>query len=483
MKNLIRNTKSFLAAESGATAMIFGVIFSTVMAAVGFAVDYERAQNDKKIVQRHLDATILHLGRGDYKTRPQGPGTKYLLASLKQSRISTDGLEPVFTYDPVEGSVSGSIVITPQTIISGGIIPQITMTVRAKANPKVTGTVEIALVLDNSGSMNFGIDSSDATYVSAPNRRADALQEAVTEMFDVIYSNPLVTPAVSVVPYATSVDITDMFVANDTGLFAGLSGTTLGSMGLSNLDAALVKYQDHSDGKAVWTSERFLGRQSGGGYRISLDAPNSGSNTIPVLADGRKERWCDRSYYWTYGSQCIDVVQNSRGVWYLGTSLYKPFNGLLPMTRNAQTVRDYVAAFEPEGGTAGHIGAAWGLYTLVPEWDQFFDHEAGKPQQFGDTSEKYLVIMTDGEFNSAHDPSMEENDVFSYFASVCEAAREKNVTVFTVGLKVIEGTKTDESLKACAGDSGRYFSVDNRHGLKGAFKDIGREAGVLRISS
>lgn len=483
MKKTMNSIKSFTVGESGVTAIMFGILFSTVMAGVGFAIDYERAQNDKKIVQSHLDATILHLGRGDYKTNPQVPGTKYLLTSLKQSRVDVDGLEPVFTYDPVEGSVTGSVIITPQTLISGGIIPQIKMKVEAKANPKVTGTVEIALVLDNSGSMNFGIDSSDTTPVSAPNRRADALQEAVTEMFDVIYSNPLVTPAVSVIPYATSVDITDMFVANDTGLFSGLRGNSLSKLGLSNLDASLINYQDHSDGKAVWTSERFLGKQSGGGYRISLDAPNSGSNTIPVLVEGKKERWCDRSYYWHYGSRCINVIQSPKGQWWLGTSWFKPYNGVLPMTRNAQTVRDYVAAFEPDGGTAGHIGAAWGLYTLIPEWHQFFNHEAGKPQQFSEATEKYLVIMTDGEFNSAHDPSMKTDDVFSYFASVCEAARDKNVTIFTVGLKVVEGTKTDESLKACAGDTGRYFSVDNRHGLKGAFKDIGRETGVLRISS
>jgi hypothetical protein len=99
--------------------------------------------------------------------------------------------------------------------------------------------------------------------------------------------------------------------------------------------------------------------------------------------------------------------------------------GVMPMTKDVQAVRDYVEDFTPAGGTAGHIGAAWGLYALTPAWNNTFDHPAGKPQSFDETTEKYLVIMTDGEFNSQKDPNMDDDEMYKYFQSVCGKARQR----------------------------------------------------------
>ncbi len=480
MTSILQKMKSFNESETGSTAIMFGLLFTTVMGAVGFAVDYERAQNERKIVQKHLDATLIHLGRGDQKSTPQEPGTKYLLDSLAEAKIDTENLVPTFTYDAVEGSVTGRVNITPRTIISGGIMPSINMEVVSKANPKVVGKVEIALVLDNSGSMNFGIDNDAPTYVSKPNRRADSLQSAVDGMFDVIYSNPLVTPAVSVIPYASSVDITDVFVNNPISNFKAANNWTMQGLGIDNLQKEDVTYQDHSQGKGVWATERFSHKRSNGSYAVNLSGASS--RAIPVLSQGEMQTWCHSNYIWYYGKQCIDVAKGPDNRWYIG-GYFNPKNGILAMTDDAQTVRDYVSSFEPVGATAGHLGAAWGLYTLVPWWNGLLDHEAGKPQAFAETTEKYLVIMTDGEFNSTHDSSMSGDDVFAYFTSICAVARSKDITVFTVGLKVTADTKTDLSLRECAGETGRYFSVQDHESLGSAFVKIGRETGGLRISS
>ncbi len=480
MMSIQQKLRNFHESQSGSTAIMFGLLFTTVMGVVGFAVDYERAQNEKKIVQNHLDATLIHLGRGDDKSNPQEPGTKYLLESLKQAKIETQNVKPTFVYDAVEGSVTGTVKIKPRTIISGGILPAIEMEVISKAKPKVVGTVEIALVLDNSGSMNFSIDGNSNVFVAPPNRRADSLQEAVSGMFDVIYANPQVTPAVSVVPYATSVDVTDLFAANGESDFTGANGYSMESLGLDDFDPNEVTYQDHAGGKGVWAVERFISKNSDSSFRMNLASPSR--KAVPVLSEGELQQWCHYRYYFYYGTSCINVAQGPNGRWYRD-GYFRPHNGILPMTQNSQAVREYVSAFEPNGGTAGHIGAVWGLYTLTPGWHRFFDHDAGKPQPFKEATEKYLVIMTDGEFNSAQDSSLSTNDIFGYFASTCAKARDKGVTIFTVGLKVVENTKTDVSLRECAGDSGRYFSVDDHDSLKNAFKKIGRETGQLRISS
>jgi hypothetical protein len=328
--------------------------------------------------------------------------------------------------------------------------------------------------------MNFSIHNNVESFVSAPNRRADSLQEAVGGMFDVIYSNPTVTPAVSVIPYANSVDITDVYVDNPKSNFEGANGWTLEGLGIEDLDSGDVTYQDRSSGKGVWATERFISQRGNKSYRLNLANPNN--SNLAVLSQGEMQSWCNYTYQYYYGSRCISVAQGPNGRWYKD-GYFQATNGILTMTEDSQTVRNYVSSLDPKGGTAGHIGAAWGLYTLVPWWDGFFEHEAGRPQAFAETTEKYLVIMTDGEFNSTQNSTMSGDDVFHYFDSICEKARSKDITVFTVGLKVEEDTKTDLSLRDCAGDTGRYFPAADHDELKDAFVKIGRETGGLRISS
>jgi hypothetical protein len=328
--------------------------------------------------------------------------------------------------------------------------------------------------------MNFSIHNDVPAYVAPPNRRADSLQEAVDGMFDVIYSNPQVTPAVSVIPYSNSVDITDVFVQNDKSKFEAANGWTMEGLGIDDLDASDVTYQDRSSGKGVWSVERFKSQKSDGSYNLSLSKP--ANEEIPVLSQGEMQTWCNNHYYYYYGTRCIKVSKGPDNRYYIG-GYFKSTNGLLTMTQNAPVVRSYVKSLEPAGGTAGHLGAAWGLYSLVPSWQNFFKHDAGKPQKFDKTTEKYLVIMTDGEFNSAQKAGMSSDDIFQYFSSICAKARSKNITIFTVGLKVTDDTKTSLGLQNCVGTTGRYFPVESHEELKDAFIKIGRETGELRLSS
>ncbi len=477
-----KRLREFGASETGSTAIMFGLLFSTVMGAVSFAIDFERAQTERKVVQDHLDSTLLHLGRGEDKLDPQVPGTKYLLDSLGNTDISTTNLTPEFVYDPVQGTVTGTVNIKPKSILSGGIIPPLQVTVKSVAKPRVEGKVEIALVLDNSGSMNYHINNDVAAYVSSPNRRADSLQSAVSGMLDVIYSNPKVTPAVSVIPYASSVDITDLYVAGDQNRFEAVNDLSKAGLGIENLNPASVVYQDRTATKGVWAAERYMSKFSDGSYRISLGKPTDGQREVPVISQGIIQTQCHWTYYYYFGSTCIKYTVDAYGNAYLGSPL-QPLSGLMPMTFQRQNVRDYISSLEPEGGTAGHLGLAWGLYSLTPAWNDVFKHDAGEPQKFNQTTEKYLVMMTDGEFNTTHDRDLSGDDIFAYFESVCAAARKKGITIFTVGLKITESSKTDLAMKNCAGDSGRYFPVDDHDSLGGAFIKIGRETGGLRISS
>ncbi len=471
--------KRFLRDRRGSVAVNFGLTFTLILGATLGAIEVEQMRKARSIMQDRLDSTLLYLGNTDEKTSPQAVGEDYFRRSIDRTDLQVKTMNPVFTYDEVSGEITGEVDFTLNGLLSGGVVADVPLDIKSVVAPKTKGEVEIAMVLDVSGSMGWTFDSDNNGAVGK--RRIDGLFEAADKMFDVIYTNPLAIPSVAVIPYATSVDITDLFAARSTAdkvtgyssmYENSLSQTSMayGAPNLLDLKSSDVKLRDHADTVAVYPGERYERQNSDGTYQLSLDAPKA-SKQIPVYTERFSELWTDRrgdkfkvtAYGWRY--------------YYGGHE--RPYMGLMPMTRNMQEVRDYVASFEPNGGTAGHIGAAWGLYALTPEWHDTFAHPAGQPMDFDETTEKYLVFMSDGQFNSQKDPTMSNSEMYDYFQSVCTMAREKGVRVFTVGLLLDSVTETE--LKQCAGDTGAFFPVDDRLQLVEAFKSIGRETGQLRL--
>ena len=481
--------RKFSKDKKGSTAIGLGLTFTMIAGATIGAIEIEQMQKTRNIMQDKLDATILYLGNTKYKTTPQQAGEAYFRSTIESTDLDLVSMTPKFVYDDASGNITGTVDFEIKGLMTGGLVPDKTLQIEAVATPKTTGTVEISMVLDVSGSMRWTFDSRQSGSVGQ--RRIDGLFEAADAMFNVIYQNPKAVPAVAVIPYASSVDITDQFAATETSEraigFEGhnefiynskkrLGGKNLNDLGmrtggltLATVTSADVKKRDHAETMAVYAAERYSSQNSDGSYNVTLDEPNA-QDRVPVYTE------TDAGFYNTwYGKRKVSF--KPWGNRYGGE---KPTIGIMPMTKNINEVKDYVKAFEPNGGTAGHIGAAWGLYALTPAWDDFFDHPAGTPQSFDETTEKYLVFMSDGQFNSQKDPDMSTNDMYNYFQSVCSKARDKGVRVFTVGLLL--DTRTEEELSKCAGDTGAFYPVDNRLQLVEAFRSIGRETGELRLS-
>ena len=485
--------RKFSKDKKGSTAIGLGLTFTMVTGATIGAIEIEQMQKTRNVMQDKLDATVLYLGQSEYKTTPQDAGEAYFRSTIAATDLDLLEMTPKFVYDDVSGKITGDVTFQIKGLMTGGLVAGKDMRIEAIAAPRVTGTVEISLVLDVSGSMGWAFTNQNNAALGE--RRIDGLFEAADEMFNVIYQNPAAIPAVAVIPYATSVDITDLYAKTDAStrsagyigheretdsygnLIGSLGGLNLSDVGmayggptLASITSDQVTERDHSNTMAIYAAERYQSQANNGNYVIGLSKPNA-DNKIPVYTESKS-----RIIQTYYGPRKISPYW---GGWYYG-GYERPTMGVMPMTKNVQAVRDYVEDFTPAGGTAGHIGAAWGLYALTPSWDNTFDHPAGKPQSFDETTEKYLVIMTDGEFNSQKDPNMDDDEMYKYFQSICGKARSKGVRVFTVGL--LASTKTDTELSECAGDTGKYYPADSRLQLVEAFKSIGRETGELRLS-
>jgi hypothetical protein len=150
------------------------------------------------------------------------------------------------------------------------------------------------------------------------------------------------------------------------------------------------------------------------------------------------------------------------------------------------------------GGTAGHIGAAWGWYVLSPEWSGVFGTRAGRawdPQRVI----KVVVLMTDGQFNIAYAnggetipwPNPLSSDAAQSGSSghqglqICDAMKSagdpnRSVRVYTVAFQAPVPAET--LLKQCGGEE-NYYDASNASQLADAFRDIVRRLNSLRVTS
>ncbi|MEZ5854155.1 MAG: pilus assembly protein TadG-related protein [Hyphomicrobiaceae bacterium] len=149
-----KHVQSFRGDECGSIGIFFAVTFMVVMLIVALAVDYGRADLEHSRLQRAADAAALaashRLGLPDQDESGVAIAQKYFQANMAGSK-STDVKS--ISLDAAKGEVrieSGKSVFT--SIMNAVGIRSMDVNAGSRV-VKGDGTVEIALVLDNSGSM------------------------------------------------------------------------------------------------------------------------------------------------------------------------------------------------------------------------------------------------------------------------------------------------------------------------------------------
>lgn len=169
----------------------------------------------------------------------------------------------------------------------------------------------------------------------------------------------------------------------------------------------------------------------------------------------------------------------------------KPAQRLTTMTRAA--VSNYVNApdFVPWGGTYHDTGMIWGLRMISPT-GLFAGDTAAWPNR--GAPNRYIVFMTDGHMATNSDiygmwgwetfdkrttgGTLDGNTVHNArFQAVCQAAKNRNITVFVVSL----ASTLDSSLISCASPGQAYYASDSAT-LTTAFQTIAKQVAMLRLS-
>ena len=150
----------------------------------------------------------------------------------------------------------------------------------------------------------------------------------------------------------------------------------------------------------------------------------------------------------------------------------------LPLTSTRQPLYDYITALDPDGNTAGHLGVAWGWYTIAPTWSSVFP-EASAPLSYDEPdSAKALILMTDGAFNTVGDNS---NGNSTWQAKqLCDGAKAAGIRIYSVAFQAPEAGR--DVLQYCSSGSDFFFRPENGQQLQDAYQSIASSISDLRIT-
>ena len=177
-------------------------------------------------------------------------------------------------------------------------------------------------------------------------------------------------------------------------------------------------------------------------------------------------------------------------------------NTISPLSNNKSTLKSQIDKLSAGGSTGGHVGVAWGWYLVSPKFAYLWP-SSSKPAAYG-TPEllKVVVLMTDGEYNSAYcngvisaDSTTGSGDArdhvncnapnghsFNQSTSLCTAMKAAGVIVYTVGFNIVDDQRARDLVNNCATDAKHVYIANGGTALKDAFSAIGREIDNLRLS-
>jgi hypothetical protein len=179
-----------------------------------------------------------------------------------------------------------------------------------------------------------------------------------------------------------------------------------------------------------------------------------------------------------------------------------PVNAITPLSSDKTDLKAKIAALTAGGSTGGHVGVGWGWYLLSPKFSYMFSGEQRPGAYFQKDVVKAVVLMTDGEYNSAYcngvisrdstTGSGSSNDhincnapnghAFDQARTLCARMKQQGVIVYTVGFDVVDDDRARQLVAECATDSEHVFYPSSGAALKAAFKTIAQDLSKLRIA-
>jgi Flp pilus assembly protein TadG len=406
---LLKNTR-------GNVAVIFGLTALPLILTTGVALDFARLTSNRKNLQQATDSAALMVATKITATTTDLDAQRlaqvyvqrnYPPALVSSAAISSDRLS-------VRIVATAQIATTVMRLANVNV-----MTASATSQASLAGgtdpnsTYEIALVLDNSGSM-----AESAGGVSKIRSLQSAATSFVNTMFSKVSSGKL---QISIAPFASGVVAADpSAAANRTASWVDTQGLSsqhwiaFGGKTAANAAGFTNRFDIFAKLKAKKSSWDWGGCFEEQPYPWSVNdtAPNASNPDtlfVPFLAPDEPSgnRYAD-SYVADGGGSCstpadawadltnvckynIDNTQNQTGA---GPNAYCPSAStetLLPLASTQSTIINKLNQLVANGNTNLHQGFMWGWRTLSPNPP----FAMGKAYNSAN-NRKIMIFMTDG---------------------------------------------------------------------------------------
>ncbi len=514
--------------EGGATAVFLAVMLVGILAAMGAAIDYARALREKEKQQAALDAALLaassRLGMPDQEITGPAMADAYFKANLRPGSNAT-------IADLQFNAEAGSVTATSQSSVTNLIMG---LYGQEKTHMGATGTVvkgsatiELALVLDNSGSMA-------GTYI-------DSLKTAAKNLTNVVFAGAEGTDKVKValIPFAASVKVGSGY--RDA---SWIDGTSQSSIHSENFDTTKSRFDLFDELGVSWAG---CVEQRPGALDTSDAAPvagNPNSLFVPMFApDEPDDRNASNAGYSNYvndyisdfGGTCptpeqecvtfnkkkgictqwaptpIPVAEaQARTCKYAGASISsgtgpnymcttKP---VMALNANKTDVQNAIDDLIATGNTNVGEGAMWGWRLLSP----------GEPftegRSYSDTdNKKVMVVMTDGEntYSATSDHNLSRYGAAGYASkgrlgstytsaaytavqdqkllTACANAKAAGIAIYSVAFRLEGAPQVQQLLSTCATTPQNFFAASDGAALVSAFQRIGQDIAALRVAN
>jgi Putative Flp pilus-assembly TadE/G-like len=474
-----------LADRRGAGAVFLAVSLIPLVGAVGLAVDSSLGYLVKTRMGKSLDTAGLAAGRVALDANAEDIAQQYFDANFGKSteRVKVKS----FDFDVDESFRFVTLTATAEVpTIFMRVFGKDVMNVGARAviERETTG-MELALVLDNTGSM-WG-----ANYT--------AMYNAAVDLVDIVYGEDSEVDNlwVSIVPYTATVNIgnarTGWLKAGDRVL------DNLGSYSTDGWRGCVMAQAMPYDGDDTPTSAQKLTSYF---YASTSSTSDNKWGTIKTsIADQNKGVEADRN--------------TARGP---NIGCGAP---IMPLTAEKSKVKAALAKMGPthRGGTTGNFGLTWGWRTVSPKWrgDWGGDTPAELPLDYKTPlMEKVVVMMTDGtnQFHDQYNDGSTDTEVpasdFTAYGRIesligystgkedarrsagrtildtrmkntCTAMKTEGIRIYTILFVASPDAAVQTLFKKCATTEAMYYHAPTPAKLAAAFRSIGGQLANLRI--
>lgn len=501
----------FWADRRGSYTIAFGLSGLTLVFAAGGTIDVMRFIDTRARLQDAVDASALVVAT-KHKNGESNSGDESGDTATARTVMSKNFDSKFGTLSNVgASSTNSSVTLTASASIDtyflkiGGLN---TLTATSEATTVWTSSsLEVALVLDNTGSM-------------ADNGKLTNLKTAAASLVDTLSAKASVTYSIkfSLVPFSNFVKVGSNY-QNATWIDQG--------------DTARSSYYDtyFSSHPSRWTIYSTLGKTWPGcvesrppPYDIDDTAPTTAlpdTLFVPSLHPDEPDGYfySANSYLndQSTGSEWTRLVNAQKYVTPTGKdfsnqSLYSNFpyakgpgfmcsvQPLQRLTTNYSSVKSQISSMVAVGSTNIPEGIAWGWRTLSPK-GPFADGSS-----YANTDNlKIMVMLTDGtnSINTFPNAAGGAYSSWGYPASnrlgtnagtnlrdgldaktraVCTKVKAAGIKIYTIGL-MIDDSAGQQLLSDCSSGSGYYYNSPSASQLQSIFDDIAKKISKLRIAS